>query len=124
MTNVAHTLAVKGYDVVAYFDGTPTLGDAVLKAEFDGSTYYFSSEENKAKFEANPQQYVPAFGGYCALAMSEDNIMDVDPRNFKIVDGRLLLFYKGVAGDTLVGWEQGNEAELLAKADENWKTRA
>ena len=29
------------------------------KVDYDGSTYYFASETNKKKFQANPEKYVP-----------------------------------------------------------------
>jgi hypothetical protein len=34
-------------------------------------TWHFASAENKALFEANPAQYAPAHGGWCAGGASK-----------------------------------------------------
>ena len=116
-----NNLAVRGFDVVAYFSYEAKFGDPAISTEHDGATYYFSSEENQAAFNANPSKYVPAYGGMCAFAMSEGKHFDIDPRSFKIVEGKLHLFYNGVGGDTKSMWEQ-NEAERLGKASQNWQS--
>ena len=117
--NVSGNLAVKGYDVTAYFDGEAELGDPAIALEYEGARFYFVNEESKKRFEASPNQFVPAYGGFCAYAMSNATQFDVDPRSFKVVDDRLFLFYDGVGGKTIDLWNQ-NEAERLEKADENW----
>ena len=35
-----------------------------------GYTFYFASSGNQALFEANPSQYAPAYGGFCAYGVS------------------------------------------------------
>ncbi len=121
-TNIGTGLAAKGYDVVAYFSDAATPGDPAITATHEGATYYFTSEENKARFESDPARYAPAFGGWCAYAMSESKLFDVDPRSFKIVDGRLMLFYDGVGGNTREIWESGevSQAQRLQRAAERW----
>ena len=44
----------------------------------------------------------------------------VDPETFKILDGRLLLFYNFRGNNTLNDWNK-NEKGLKVKADQNWK---
>jgi YHS domain-containing protein len=54
-------LAVKGYDVVAYFDdGKPVEGSASHEVQWNGATWRFASAATKAKFLAAPEQYAPA----------------------------------------------------------------
>lgn len=121
--SVSHTVlspAISGYDLVAYFDGEAKRGDPAFGTEYKGITYYFSSPENKARFEASPAQYLPAYGGFCATAMSDGNVIGGDPTNYLVSNGRLFLFYRGVGGDTKPQWE-AEEAERLVRADENWK---
>lgn len=119
--NTSENLAVRGYDVVAYFDGQAKIGDPALAAEYDGARFYFSTPDNKARFESAPEQFLPAYGGYCAYAMSEGKQFDVDPRSYKVVDGRLYLFYDGVGGHTLDFWN-ANEAERQQNANKIWES--
>lgn len=119
--NVSGNLAVRGYDVVAYFDGQAKIGDPALAAEYDGARFYFSNPDNKARFEASPELYLPAYGGYCAYAMSEGKQFDVDPRSYKVVDGTLYLFYDGVGGHTLDFWNE-SEGERRQKANTIWES--
>ena len=59
--------------------------DEHIYAEHDGATYNFAASEAKEKFVAKPEDYVPAFGGYCGKAVSENEIWWVDPLNFLLV---------------------------------------
>ncbi len=114
-------VALSGFDAVAYFDGQAIAGDPLFNSVYDNSMYLFSSEPNKQKFDANPQQYIPLYGGYCATAASEGKLFGVDPTNFKITDdNRLALFYRGAGGDTLPQWNE-NETERRAAADKHWQ---
>ncbi len=85
-------LAVRGYDVVAYFtDGKPVAGDSALAVVHGAATYRFASKANLETFKANPTKYLPAYGGYCAYGVSVGAKFDADPSQWKIVDGRLYL---------------------------------
>lgn len=87
-------LAIKGYDPVAYFTiGAPTQGQAKFTASHSGATYHFSSAENRTAFLADPEKYVPAYGGFCAYAASLSKKADVDPTAWRIVEGKLYLNY-------------------------------
>lgn len=58
--------------------------------------------------------------------MSEGKQFDIDPRSFKIVDEKLLLFYNGMGGDTKNVWETGDvsETDRLHRAGANWESEA
>ncbi len=123
MTNQIKQLqvAVSGYDAVAYFDGQAIAGDPAFSSIHNGGLYHFSSEANKQKFDADPERYIPLYGGYCATAASEGKLFGVDRTNFKITgDNRLALFYRGAGGDTLPQWNE-NETERRAAADKHWR---
>jgi len=110
-------LAVKGYDVVAYFtEDKPVKGSPQFASMHGGGTYQFASAENKAAFDQDPAKYAPQFGGYCAWAVSKNSIAKIDPEAFQIVDGRLLLQYDKSVRETFSKDLAGN----LAKADANW----
>ena len=58
-------LAVKGYDVVAYFTtGQPTKGTKDFSHEWMGAKWRFSTAEHLAAFKAEPEKYAPQYGGY------------------------------------------------------------
>src|SRR4051794_20473715 len=69
--NTENGLAIKGYDPVSYFTtGKPTPGLAQFSMTYKGATYRFVSAENRDRFIAKPEEFVPQYGGYCALAIS------------------------------------------------------
>ena len=113
-------LAVQGYDVVSYFtSGKAAKGDKGIMIRHDGHIYRFSSNENRTAFLKAPEKYVPAYGGWCATAMAEGKKVEIDPANFKITDGRLLLFYKSFFADAKTDWNK-DEKGNLKKADDHW----
>ena len=64
-------IAISGYDPVSYFVDEPQPGNPDITATHGEATYYFVNAENKAKFEADPEAYVPQYGGFCAVAASD-----------------------------------------------------
>jgi YHS domain-containing protein len=110
-------VAIKGYDPVAFFTANkPVKGSREWESKHDGAIYRFSSEENKKAFDADPEQYEPAFGGYCAFGVSKNRLIKIDVDAFHITDGKLYLQYsKGTRRDFLKDTE-GN----LVKANRNW----
>jgi YHS domain-containing protein len=114
-------VAVEGYDVVAYFtEGKPKKGKPEFAVYVQGVTYYFSSNSNKELFKKNPSQYEPQYGGWCAYAMGNDGSkVEVDPETFKILNGKLYLFYNKFFTNTLKSWNK-DEARLMKSADANW----
>jgi hypothetical protein len=124
--NLDDGIALKGFDAVSFFDGVPRMGRRAITFEHEGSTYRFHSEGNRERFVLEPARYVPAFGGFCAWGVLDDSDHeDVSPGSWKIVDGRLLLFYKGYLGDGLRDWDayasaNGGDTATLAKATIIW----
>jgi YHS domain-containing protein len=82
----------------------------------DGVTYAFTTEEHKKMFEANPQKYLPAYGGYCAYGVAVGKKFVVDPEAWKIVDGKLYLI---LDKDIQKGWEKDIPGHIK-KAEANW----
>uniref|UniRef100_UPI004048FCC8 YHS domain-containing (seleno)protein n=1 Tax=Gelidibacter sp. TaxID=2018083 RepID=UPI004048FCC8 len=120
--NLENNLAIKGYDPVAYFIQKKAIkGKKELALTHQGVTYYFSSNENKEAFLKNPETYEPQYGGWCAFAIGDDNKkVSINPETFKIVDGKLYLFYNAYFNNTLKSWNK-NESQLKAQADKNWQ---
>lgn len=116
------TLAIQGYDPVAYFtDAKAAKGQEALELDYRGVTYRFASDKNRQRFAAEPGKYVPTYGGWCASAIgAKGEKVSIDPTNFKVKDGRLFLFYKGLFADALKDWNK-HEKEWEPAADVNWK---
>ena len=114
-------LALQGFDPVAYFStGKPTEGNAGISAEVNGIVYRFSTAKHKQMFMANPALYEPQYGGWCAYAMGKSaEKVEVDPETFKIVNGKLYLFYNAYFNNTLKKWNE-DESKLKTNADKNW----
>ena len=119
--NLENKIAIQGYDPVAYFNGKPLKGKKEISTNFEGVIYYFSSVNNRDTFLKKPMNYEPQFGGWCAYAMgSSGEKVEIDPGTFKILDGKLYLFYNAYFNNTLKSWNK-DENNLKAKAEANWK---
>lgn len=118
--NLEKGIAVQGYDVVAYFNGKAEKGSASLAVVHQGIRYHFSTTANKEEFKKNPGKYEPQYGGWCAYAMgATGEKVEIDPETFKILNGKLYLFYNKRFNNTLKTWNK-DEQSLKTKADANW----
>lgn len=119
--NLNDGLAIKGYDPVAYFTEKKAVkGKKEYAATVDGVTYYFYNLTNKILFTREPQKYEPQYGGWCAYAMgATGEKVEIDPETFKIVNGKLYLFYNRLFNNTLPKWNK-DENNLKTAADKNW----
>ena len=115
-------VAVQGYDVVSYFKQNKAVkGKKELAVNYEGVIYYFSSQTNIDTFKKSPASFEPQYGGWCAFAMGDSgDKVEVDPETFKILDGKLYLFYNAFFNNTLKSWNK-DEVNLKKKADANWK---
>jgi len=113
--------AMANYDPVAYFTLKKAVeGKKEIALVYEDFTYHFSSTQNRELFKANPAMYKPQYGGWCAYAMgSTGEKVEVDPETFKILNGKLYLFYNKFFNNTLKSWNK-DETNLKNKADVNW----
>jgi YHS domain-containing protein len=109
--------AIKGYDPVAYFSSNqPVKGKEEVTYVWKNATWHFANEENKTKFEKNPEQYAPQYGGYCAYGLAKGYKVKIEPEAWAIENGKLYLNYdKGVQKD----WDKDRKG-YIEKANENW----
>jgi YHS domain-containing protein len=121
--NLNKNIAIEGYDPVAYFIAQkPMKGNALNAVSHHGVVYHFSSKSNKELFLKSPDKFTPQYGGWCAYAMgAKGEKVEIDPETFKIVNGKLYLFYNAFFNNTLKDWNK-DEANLKLKADNNWKS--
>ena len=119
--NLEKNLAINGYDPVAYFTQNKALeGEKANAYTYQNVTYYFASPANLEAFKKTPATYEPQYGGWCAYAMGETGEkVSIDPETFKVLDGKLYLFYNKLFTNTLPKWNK-DEMNLLKKADNSW----
>ncbi len=87
-------IAINGYDTVAYFtDDKPVKGSDAHTFSWNGATWKFATQANLERFKAEPNQYAPQYGGYCAYGVAQGNLVSVEPEQFSIIDGKLYLNY-------------------------------
>jgi hypothetical protein len=110
-------IAIRGYDPVAYFrEGGPRPGRPELTVRHGGAVWRFASAEHKALFEADPERYLPAYGGFCAYGTSRGYLVKIEPEAWSIVDGKLYLNYDLGVRET---WLRRTKT-YIARADGNW----
>jgi len=109
--------AIHGYDPVAYFaDGKPVAGKAEFELTWSGAKWRFVSAEHREAFKQSPEKYAPQYGGYCAYAVSQGRLADIDPEAWAIVDGKLYLNYD----DEIQQKWKADIPGYITKADKNW----
>ena len=86
-------LMLFGHDVVSYFtEGTHRPGNPAIKSVYKAVTFRFSKPEHKAMFDANPEKYLPQFGGYCTNGIVYGIPWGGDADTWRIIDGKLYIF--------------------------------
>jgi YHS domain-containing protein len=111
-------LLLFGADVVAYFtENRYVQGSPEHRSEYETVDLYFSSAENKAKFDADPTAYLPQYGGYCANGIAFGIPWGGNAEDFLVHEGKLYIF----------GGQQSMKAFLLdleknlALSDKYWQ---
>ncbi len=111
------TPGISGYDPVAYFtEGKAMKGSGYHVANYQGVTYAFATKDHKTMFEANPEKFVPAYGGYCAYGVAVGKKFVSDPEAWKVVNDKL---YLNLDKDIQSKWLQ-DVPGFIKKSEANW----
>ncbi len=112
--------AIKGVDVVAYFSLLPGASAVKGKRKFSyvwkGTEWRFSNAENREKFIANPEDYAPQFGGYCAFATAHNFTTSIWPDSWLIIDDKLYLNHNRTSAKKF----RKSPEYYIEKASKNW----
>jgi YHS domain-containing protein len=109
-------LAIEGYDPVAYFTaGVPTRGTPEFEYEWDEHRYRFVSAEHRDLFKADPARYAPQFAGFCAMALTQGQFLNINPQYWLVSEGRLYLFAMEFGPDRF----KRDLARNVSKANQN-----
>ena len=115
-------IALQGYSPVSYADlGLAQKGVKTFKSEYKKIIYYFTSAEQKASFDKNPEKYLPQYGGFCAFGIYAGAKFRVNPNKFISKDGKYFLYLSNLELDAQQLWlDEKNHDGLVAKANTNW----
>ncbi|MGB1296599.1 MAG: YHS domain-containing (seleno)protein, partial [Flavobacteriales bacterium] len=93
-------IALQGYSPVSYLDlELAQIGNKDYKSTYEKVVYYFTSEEQKAKFDENPTKYLPQYGGFCAFGCYAGAKFRVNPHKFIVENGKYYLYLANVELD-------------------------
>ncbi len=109
--------AIKGFDPVAYFTERRALrGSEKFSHDWLGAKWLFANATHRDLFVEDPVKYAPQYGGHCADGVAYGDLTrNIDPRAWRIIEGKLYLNY-----------DQGAAAEIeelegqLERSRQNW----
>ena len=117
ITSAGVPLGVHGVDSVVLTSlGAVAEGNAAYTVKHDGAAYYFASQASADLFAANPEGYLPQYGGFCAYAVALGRKFDGDPRFADVVDGKLYLF----VNDEIFQTYKKNPKKYIRDAEKMW----
>jgi hypothetical protein len=113
-----HTgLAIGGYDPVAFFtDGKPMPGNPDLELRYGGAIWRFTNVGNRAAFAAQPDIYMPRYGGYDPLGVARGVAVAGNPGVWLIAGEKLFLFYDSSRRDRFAA----DPERVVGTADRKW----
>lgn len=116
-------IALQGYSPVSYLDlGIAQKGIKEFKSEHEKVVYYFTSAEQKSKFDKSPNKYKPEYGGFCAFGVYAGAKFRPDPNKFITKDGKYFLYLYNLELDAQQLWlAEKNHNKLVSTANKNWK---
>ncbi len=110
-------LAIDGIDPVAYFtDAAPLLGRPQYEFSYRGVIWRFRNQGNQAAFAANPDVYMPRYGGYDPVALGRSLAVPGNPLLWALAGERLYLFHSDEARRRFAA----DPAETIQRAEEAW----
>ena len=115
-------IALQGYSPVSYIDlGLAQKGKVQFVSTYKEVKYYFTDAKQKSKFDADPNKYLPEYGGYCAFGVYAGAKFRPDPNKFLTKDGKLYLFLYNLELDAKQLWlAEKDDSKLIKTAGANW----
>jgi YHS domain-containing protein len=110
-------LAMNGIDPVAYFtDAAPVYGSAEHEYRYAGVIWRFCNAGDEAAFIANPDVYMPRYGGYDPIGIGRAVAVPGNPLLWTVFGERLYLFYNEESRDRFMA----SPDEGVMRADNRW----
>lgn len=115
-------VAFDGNDLVSYFDGKAEKGLEKYTLEYEGIKLRFKDYDNLVTFNQDSEKYIPAYGGWCATAVTAGILTEPNYSMFKIQEGQLLFFEVKAFYNGKTQWEKNPEANALI-ADKKYRKK-
>ena len=110
-------LAISGIDPVAYFvEAAPVAGRPEHELPYAGVIWRFRNQGNQAAFAAQPDVYMPRYGGYDPIALGRSRAVAGNPLLWVVADNRLYLFHTEEARTRFIA----EPSEAIRRADRAW----
>ncbi len=109
--------ALKGFDVVSFFEGSPVKGSEQHQTEYANVNWYFVNQEHLDKFLQSPSDYLPKYHGYCGWAIRNDKLREGEIEYWHVYDDEL---YFLCSEEALQNFHD-DPAGISEKADDNWQ---
>ncbi len=110
-----------GNDLVSYYESdAPLKGSTKYAYQYEGLNLQFANQENLNKFKNDPDKYIPAYNGWCAIALTHGNWIRPDFNQYKVQDGQLLFFEVRAFFNGKTAWEKDPDINKLV-ADKKWQ---
>jgi hypothetical protein len=112
-------LAISGFDPVAYFTDARALpGKGEFEQVVAGAAWRFRSAGNRAAFMADPDVYMPRFGGYDPVGVARGVAVAGNPLLWLIGGERLYLFFSDETRKEFAG----DSARTITTAAREWRS--
>ncbi len=112
--------AFYGNDLITYYLGNPIKGNPEFSLNYDGLSLQFATKSNLDLFLNDPQKYLPAYGGWCAIALTNGALVQPDFNHFKVENGELMFFEVKAFFNGKTAWEKNPEINKIV-ADKKFK---
>lgn len=113
-------VAFYGNDLVSYYAGQVLQGKKEFAFQYDGLNLQFASKANMDRFKASPDKFIPAYGGWCAIALANGMLAQPDFNQYKIQNGELLFFEVKAFFNGKTAWEKDPDINKIV-ADKKFK---
>ncbi len=111
-------LALDGYDPVAYHTiNEPRKGNDTITLQWKDAEWHFTSLENRALFESDPERYAPRYGAHCARAVRNNRTATSNPNIWHMEEGKLYVFGKQRAKEQ---WVTEISNGIIKISDTRW----
>jgi hypothetical protein len=91
--------------------------------EYDGLKLKFQNYDNLLAFKKGPKKNIPKYGGWCATAVVNNQLIKPDYNMFKIQDGQLLFLAVKAFFNGRTQWEKDPEINKIV-ADKKYREKA
>lgn len=114
-SSLPKNIGIQGYSPVSYFEhNRAERGNPEYSYKYKTKIYYFTSAAQIETFKQSPAAYIPKFGEYCPYNLALGRRVAINPTNFKIHNGDLLLFHDSVELSTV---DVPRQQDIFEKAE-------